>query len=47
MGIVNRGFGGRRQEPGKALIPPGQYLVDGFPVLTAGPTPDVDLHWGD
>jgi DMSO/TMAO reductase YedYZ molybdopterin-dependent catalytic subunit len=23
------------------LIPPGQYLVDDFPVLTAGPTPDV------
>ncbi len=43
MGIVNRGFGGRRQQPGKGLIPPGQYLVDGFPVLTAGPTPETPL----
>ncbi len=43
MGIVNRGFGGRRQQLGKALIPPGQYLVDGFPVLTAGPTPETPL----
>jgi DMSO/TMAO reductase YedYZ molybdopterin-dependent catalytic subunit len=25
------------------LIPPGQYLVDDFPVLTAGPTPSVAL----
>ncbi len=43
MGIVNRGFGGRRQAPGKGPIPPGQYLVDGFPVLTAGPTPETPL----
>jgi DMSO/TMAO reductase YedYZ molybdopterin-dependent catalytic subunit len=24
-------------------VPPGQYVVDDFPVLTAGPTPDADL----
>ena len=41
MAIVNRGFQGRRRQPGAGLIPPGQYLVDDFPVLTAGPTPDV------
>jgi DMSO/TMAO reductase YedYZ molybdopterin-dependent catalytic subunit len=29
------------------LIPPGQYLVDDFPVLTAGPTPDVSLDEWD
>src|SRR5947208_2811791 len=36
--IVNRGFKGRRSQAGAGLIPPGQYLVDDFPVLTAGPT---------
>ncbi|MBV8236666.1 MAG: molybdopterin-dependent oxidoreductase [Acidimicrobiia bacterium] len=39
MAIVNRGFKGRRAQAGAGLIPPGQYLVDDFPVLTAGPTP--------
>ena len=43
MAIVNRGFQGRRRQPGAGLIPPGQYLVDDFPVLTAGPTPSVPL----
>ncbi len=47
MGIVNPGFGGRRTRAGAGLVPPGQYLVDGFPVLTAGPTPDVDLEAWD
>ena len=37
--IVSRGFEGRRRQPGSGLIPPGQYLVEDFPVLTAGPTP--------
>ena len=41
MGIVTRGFGGRRQREAEVL-PPGQYLTDGFPVLTAGPTQYVD-----
>ena len=43
MAIVNRGFQGRRRQPGAGLIPPGQYVVDDFPVLTAGPTPSVPL----
>jgi DMSO/TMAO reductase YedYZ molybdopterin-dependent catalytic subunit len=43
MGVVSRGFQGRRRQPGAGLIPPGQYLVDDFPVLTAGPTPTLDL----
>jgi DMSO/TMAO reductase YedYZ molybdopterin-dependent catalytic subunit len=43
MVIVNRGFQGRRRQPGAGLVPPGQYLVDDFPVLTAGPTPSIDL----
>jgi DMSO/TMAO reductase YedYZ molybdopterin-dependent catalytic subunit len=42
MAVVSRGFGrGRRR--GDANLPPGQYLVDDFPVLSAGPTPWVPL----
>jgi DMSO/TMAO reductase YedYZ molybdopterin-dependent catalytic subunit len=41
MGIVSPGFHGRRRA-GVAL-PPGQYLTDDFPVLSAGPTPRVPL----
>ena len=44
MGIVNPGFGGRRRQPGAGLVPPGQYPVDDFPVLTAGPTPQTALE---
>ncbi|WP_422934849.1 molybdopterin-dependent oxidoreductase [Sinomonas sp. P47F7] len=41
MGIVSSGFLGRRKRdvPG---LPPGQYLTDGFPVLSAGPTPRIE-----
>jgi DMSO/TMAO reductase YedYZ molybdopterin-dependent catalytic subunit len=42
MGIVSRGFGGHRRAGGEKL-PPGQYLVTSFPVLSAGPTPRVKL----
>jgi DMSO/TMAO reductase YedYZ molybdopterin-dependent catalytic subunit len=42
MSIVSRGFAGRRgQDP---ALPPGQYLVKDFPVLSAGPTPRVRLE---
>jgi DMSO/TMAO reductase YedYZ molybdopterin-dependent catalytic subunit len=41
MGIVTRGFGGRRQREAETL-PPGQYLTEDFPVLTAGPTQYVE-----
>lgn len=46
MSPVSRGFGGRRREPaGQAgRLPPGQYLTDGFPVLSAGPTPHTSLE---
>ena len=47
MAIVNPGFQGRRRRPGEGLIPPGQYVVDDFPVLTAGPTPTVPLDAWD
>jgi DMSO/TMAO reductase YedYZ molybdopterin-dependent catalytic subunit len=48
MSIVNSGFRGRRsQQPGGGLVPPGQYLIGGFPVLSAGPTPETDLETWD
>jgi DMSO/TMAO reductase YedYZ molybdopterin-dependent catalytic subunit len=47
VAIVNRGFKGRRRQPGAGLIPPGQYVVEDFPVLTAGPTPSVSLDSWD
>jgi DMSO/TMAO reductase YedYZ molybdopterin-dependent catalytic subunit len=37
--MVSRGFFGRRREGASRPLPPGQYLEDGFPVLSAGPTP--------
>ncbi|HEX8866333.1 MAG TPA: sulfite oxidase-like oxidoreductase [Lentzea sp.] len=40
MAIVSPGFTGRRQSP-DVQLPPGQYLTEDFPVLTAGPTPRV------
>ena len=39
----SRGFVGRRGAPKRAL-PPGQYLTEEFPVLSAGPTPHVPLE---
>ena len=47
VAVVSRGFQGRRRQPGAGLVPPGQYLVDDFPVLSAGPTPDVALEGWD
>ncbi|GAB3032676.1 sulfite oxidase-like oxidoreductase [Parafrigoribacterium mesophilum] len=41
MGIISRGFTGRRREH-VADLPPGQYLTEDFPVLSAGPTPRID-----
>ena len=42
MGIVSPGFHGRPRGGGVKL-PPGQYLTEDFPVLSAGPTPRVPL----
>jgi DMSO/TMAO reductase YedYZ molybdopterin-dependent catalytic subunit len=42
--FISRGFRGRRREPtASGRLPPGQYLVTDFPVLSAGPTPRVNL----
>lgn len=41
--FISRGFVGKRR-PGPAnRVPPGQYVTDDFPVLSAGPTPFVPL----
>lgn len=47
--FISRGFRGRRQvDPAVAgRIPPGQYLTQDFPVLSAGPTPKVSLDTWD
>lgn len=41
MSIFTRGFSGRGRENDPNL-PPGQYLTEDFPVLSAGPTPEID-----
>ena len=42
--FVSRGFTHRRQTPDELAerLPPGQYVERDFPVLTAGPTPQVE-----
>jgi len=42
MSVFTRGFHGRRHDD-DGRLPPGQYLTDDFPVLSAGPTPQVLL----
>ena len=45
--FTSRGFFGRRRDSGTDRpdrIPPGQYLTDGFPVLSAGPTPQIPVE---
>ena len=41
MGVVSRGFAGRGRSDPK--LPPGQYLTEDFPVLSAGPTPRITM----
>ena len=45
MPPISRGFGARRRRPevDPARVPPGQYVVRDFPVLSAGPTPHTPL----
>src|SRR5256884_2082572 len=44
MSFISRGFTGRRRDPELAgRVPPGQYVTDDFPVLSAGPTPHTRL----
>jgi DMSO/TMAO reductase YedYZ molybdopterin-dependent catalytic subunit len=42
---ISRGFKSRRQEQTpKNRVPPGQYVTPDFPVLSAGPTPQIKLE---
>ena len=43
MGIISRGFSGRRTSA-DVKLPPGQYPTTDFPVLSAGPTPHIALE---
>ncbi len=45
MAPISRGFRGRRRELAGAedRVPPGQYVTNDFPVLSAGPTPHTPL----
>src|SRR5215472_11195403 len=44
MSFVSRAFRGRPRERAPAdRLPPGQYVVGDFPVLSAGPTPRTPL----
>jgi len=41
---ISRGFRARRRRDDELRrVPPGQHLTGDFPVLSAGPTPDIDL----
>lgn len=45
MAPISRGFHGRRRsDVDPARVPRGQYVVDDFPVLSAGPTPHTPLE---
>jgi DMSO/TMAO reductase YedYZ molybdopterin-dependent catalytic subunit len=42
---ISRGFGSRRrQQMPKDRVPPGQYVTTDFPVLSAGPTPQIKVE---
>jgi DMSO/TMAO reductase YedYZ molybdopterin-dependent catalytic subunit len=44
MSFISRGFRGRPKVEAEAgRVPPGQYVTADFPVLSAGPTPNVPL----
>jgi len=44
MPPISRGFRGRRRDDAPSdRVPPGQYVTDDFPVLSAGPTPRTPL----
>ena len=40
--MINPGFK-RKKENTQHSLPPGQYVEEGFPILTAGPTPYIKL----
>ena len=42
--MINKGFNQKNNLTNKKKLPPGQYLVDYLLILTAGPTPKIDLE---
>src|SRR6202012_1111103 len=46
MSPASRGFRRLHRTPAgeESRVPPGQYLTEGFPVLSAGPTPHIPLE---
>src|SRR5207247_7390065 len=44
VAFISRGFRGKKRDTASSSrVPPGQHTVNDFPVLSAGPTPRVDL----
>jgi DMSO/TMAO reductase YedYZ molybdopterin-dependent catalytic subunit len=43
MSPISRHFRGRRPQVDAGRVPPGQHVIDGFPVLSAGSTPHSPL----
>lgn len=41
--MITRGFKNKRQRADPSRVPPGQYVTNDFPVLSAGPTPRTSL----
>ena len=41
--ITSRGFSGRPRAKAGERVPPGQYVTEDFPVLSAGPIPRTPL----
>ena len=41
--MATRGFRGKRQDADSERVPPGQYVTNDFPVLSAGPTPRISI----
>ncbi|OLC00117.1 MAG: sulfite oxidase-like oxidoreductase [Actinobacteria bacterium 13_2_20CM_2_66_6] len=45
MAFISRGFKGkRRTDVSSSRVPPGQHVVNDFPVLSAGPTPHIPME---
>src|SRR3954469_18633449 len=44
MSPISRGFRGRRRQMESARVPPGQHVVEEFPVLSVGSTPHTPLE---
>src|SRR2546426_8106222 len=45
MSFISRGFRGKRRDTASSSrLPPGQYIVTDYPVLSAGPTPRIPLN---